>query len=82
MVAQLSSALPSLAVAELAELPRLASRAQLLDEDFFRQVAEHLGEAARGSLGVQGVPLSTPANKSRFRIPLVFFKLQLVNSGN
>jgi hypothetical protein len=45
MVAQLSSALPGLSLAELAELPRLAARGQLLDDEFFMQVAERLGEA-------------------------------------
>lgn len=45
MVAQLSFLLPALSSAELAALPRLASRGQLQDEDFFQQVAQRLSEA-------------------------------------
>ncbi|CAK9058334.1 unnamed protein product [Durusdinium trenchii] len=47
MVAQLSFLLPALSSAELAALPRLASRGQLQDEDFFQQVAQRLSEVFR-----------------------------------
>lgn len=44
MVAQLSAVLPTLSMSELAELPRLASRGQILDEDFFHLVAQRISE--------------------------------------